>query len=407
MKEGWRMVKLGDVCEIFGRIGFRGYTTKDIVSSSDEGAISLSPANIQDGKMDYSKCTYISWFKYEESPEIMIFNGDILLVKTGSSYGKSALVEKLPHKATINPQSVVLKNFKINNKFLAYQLRTQRIKDEFDRFVSGTAIPTFSQAKLSEVLICYPPLEEQHRIVSILDATFEKIDKLKANAEENLKNAKALFQQVLAQELKPKEGWVEKKLGEVVVKNEVGLVKNTKEQDARYDYPYLKMGNITNSNYLDMSSMVNVNATKEEVERYSLYYGDFLFNTRNSKELVGKSCVYDKKEGVCLYNNNIIRFTFDQIINPFFINYMFGNKIIKEQLERIKKGTTNVWAIYYKDLKDIILSFPTISEQQRIVQTLDTLSEKCRRLETIAQQTIRECDALKQSILRQAFSGEL
>ena len=57
--------------------------------------------------------------------------------------------------------------------------------------------------------------------------------------------------------------------------------------------------------------------------------------------------------------------------------------------------------------ENVIISIPPLSEQHRIVRTLDTLSEKCRRLEQVAQQTIRECDALKQSILRQAFSGEL
>ena len=174
-REGWEEKTLGELCDIYGRIGFRGYTTKDLVQSPSDGAISLSPSNIQDGKMDYSKLTYISWFKYEESPEIMIFDGDILLVKTGSSYGKSALVQGLPHEATINPQSVVLKNFKISNEFFAYQLRTNRVHLEFDHFVSGTAIPTFSQAKLSTVPIQYPSIEVQHSIVSRLDSLSEKV----------------------------------------------------------------------------------------------------------------------------------------------------------------------------------------------------------------------------------------
>ena len=385
MKEGWKMVKLTDISENLD------YMRVPITKNVRE--VGKYPYYGASGVVDY-----VNDYIYDEDLLLISEDGANLLARA------TPIAFSVSGKVWVNNHAHVLR-FKslTTQKFVEYFIAGFNIKP----YVTGMAQPKLNQRALEKIKLPLPPLEEQHRIVSILDAAFEKIDKLKANAEENLKNAKALFQQVLAQELKPKEGWVEKKLGEVVVKNEVGLVKNTKEQDARYDYPYLKMGNITNSNYLDMSSMVNVNATKEEVERYSLYYGDFLFNTRNSKELVGKSCVYDKKEGVCLYNNNIIRFTFDQIINPFFINYMFGNKIIKEQLERIKKGTTNVWAIYYKDLKDIILSFPTISEQQRIVQTLDTLSEKCRRLETIAQQTIRECDALKQSILRQAFSGEL
>lgn len=196
-KEGWEEKTLGELCEIYGRIGFRGYTTRDLVSSAKDGAISLSPSNIQDGKMDYSKCTYISWFKYEESPEIKIFNGDVLLVKTGSSYGKSAIVENLPHEATINPQSVVLKKIKINNKFFAYQLRTNRVRREFDQFVSGTAIPTFSQAKLSTVPLLFPPLSEQQSIVTTLDSLKSKVDRLQANYEKISKECDALKQALL------------------------------------------------------------------------------------------------------------------------------------------------------------------------------------------------------------------
>ena len=198
-KEGWEDKPLGDLCDIFGRIGFRGYTTKDLVQSPFDGAISLSPSNIQDGKMDYSKLTYISWFKYEESPEIKIFNGDILLVKTGSSYGKSALVQGLPHEATINPQSVVLKNCKIDNAFFAYQLRTNRVLDEFNRFVSGTAIPTFSQAKLSTVSIQYPTNEKQQSIVDTLDSLKSKVDRLQENYDKISQECDALKQAILRQ----------------------------------------------------------------------------------------------------------------------------------------------------------------------------------------------------------------
>ena len=74
------------------------------------GAITISPSNLlENGITDFSKCTYISWEKYEESPEIKIFEQDILMVKTGSSYGKSSIVTNLPEKATINPQLAVLK----------------------------------------------------------------------------------------------------------------------------------------------------------------------------------------------------------------------------------------------------------------------------------------------------------
>ena len=76
----WTLTKIKFCAEIFGRIGFRGYTEQDLVDYEEDGAITLSPSNFHDMKMDYKKCTYLSWRKYEESPEIMINNGDVLLV---------------------------------------------------------------------------------------------------------------------------------------------------------------------------------------------------------------------------------------------------------------------------------------------------------------------------------------
>lgn len=196
-KDGWEKKELGKLCNICGRIGFRGYTTKDMVGGPSEGAITLSPSNIVDGRMDYTKCQYISWYKYEESPEIMVQNGDVLIVKTGSSYGKSALVKDLPHKATINPQSVVIKNIKINNGFFAYLIRTPYVQKEFDGFVAGTAIPTFSQANLSKVVLSFPSNKEQEHIVTILDSLSERVKFLQANYNQTITLCNDLKQSLL------------------------------------------------------------------------------------------------------------------------------------------------------------------------------------------------------------------
>ena len=196
-KEGWEEKTLGEICTIVGRIGFRGYTRKDIVSDKKDGAITLSPSNIVDGKMSYLNCTYISWYKYEESPEIKIYEGDILMVKTGSSYGKTAYVDYLPHKATINPQFVVLKDVKINKKYLSYQLKTKNTFDYIKSIVSGSAIPTFSQANLAKMELTVPPLSSQEQIVTHLDTLSSTIRKLEENYRKTLAECDALKQAVL------------------------------------------------------------------------------------------------------------------------------------------------------------------------------------------------------------------
>ena len=174
LPNGWEWVNLGTVCDVFGRIGFRGYTKGDFVSKG-EGAISLSPSNIVNNSMNYDNCSYITWQKYEESPEIMIYNGDILLVKTGSSYGKSTIVQNLPEKATINPQFVVLKNSRIITSYLCYFLQSPYCISMYEIFVGGTAIPTFSQANLKAMYIAVPPIQEQSRIVSAIRTAEEQI----------------------------------------------------------------------------------------------------------------------------------------------------------------------------------------------------------------------------------------
>ena len=185
-KEGVEMKTLGEICEIKGRIGFRGYTRDDQVAEG-EGVISLSPGNIEDGKMVYDGCTYITWTKYEESPEIKIFNGDILFCKTGSTVGKVAMVEHLPYEATINPQLVVLKNVSINAKFLKYTLGKYRIQSEVKRLAGIGSVPNISQEKLGNLEILLPSLSEQQRIVSILDTFEASIQNLEAQLSQREK----------------------------------------------------------------------------------------------------------------------------------------------------------------------------------------------------------------------------
>ena len=173
--EYYKTSRIKYLTDIFGRIGFRGYTEQDLVDE-DEGAITLSPSNLKNMHMTYDRCSYISWDKYYESPEIMIHDGDILMVKTGSTYGKSCLVTDLPMEATINPQLLVFKNIKINTGFFAYFLQTDYITDLCELAVVGSTIPTMSQAKIGNFQIIIPPEREQAKIADYLDLKCLEID---------------------------------------------------------------------------------------------------------------------------------------------------------------------------------------------------------------------------------------
>lgn len=181
----WEIKRLKYVMHSYGRIGFRGYGTDDIVDEG-QGAITLSPSNIQDSSMDYSKKTYLSWSKYYESPEIMIKNGDVLMVKTGSSYGKCAVVKGLPMECTINPQLVVFKEHKELPEFLAYSFQTTYAKCFINTSVIGGTIPTISQEKINNYIFPFPPKTEQQAIVAYLDKEMLNFDSAITNCQRQI-----------------------------------------------------------------------------------------------------------------------------------------------------------------------------------------------------------------------------
>ena len=173
--KSWKWVRLGQLADVYGRIGFRGYTKADLVEAG-QGAISMSPSNITfSGDIIFENNTYITWEKYDESPEIKIREGDVLIVKTGSSFGKTGIVEKMPEKCTINPQLAILKNILCDRYYLNLYMKCSHAWKQYNSFVVGAATPTFSQEKLANMLIPLPPLNEQKRIVDRVKRIFDVV----------------------------------------------------------------------------------------------------------------------------------------------------------------------------------------------------------------------------------------
>ncbi len=174
--DAWEQRKLGDACKINGRIGFRGYTEKDIITKDAGGVLTFSPTNIIDNKLTMDcKNTYITREKYEESPEIMIKNGDILFVKTGSTLGKSTLVTGLEEDASINPQIVVMRTEKGTESFLSSVLITQDVLKQVAEVKIGGAVPTMTETELKNFIYSEPSSKEEKSKIGIF---FRRLDNL-------------------------------------------------------------------------------------------------------------------------------------------------------------------------------------------------------------------------------------
>ncbi|WP_373496922.1 restriction endonuclease subunit S [Aquiflexum sp.] len=383
LPKGWEIKKLGDVCTIKGRIGYRGYTKQDLVEKG-YGAISLSPSNIQNNKFNSNECTYISWFKYEESPEIMVFNGDILFVKTGSTFGKVALVEDLPARATINPQFVVLKELKCSNRFLYYALTTNSFKKQVDGIIGGAATPTLSQTNLAELEVPIPPLPEQHSIIFILDEAFAAIAKAKANAEQNLKNAKELFESYL-QGVFEKGDWETKTLNQISENLDSKRVPITKNIRKSGDIPYYGASGIV-----------------DHVEDY-LFDEDLLCISEDGANLLARTYpIAFSISGKAWVNNHAHVLKFPNLTTQKFVETYINSIKIDDFVSGMAQPKLN-----QAMLNRIPIPFPPIAEQQTIVRRLDALRSETQKLEVLYQKKLDDLEELKKSILQKAFAGEL
>ena len=181
----WVQTYLEENCQVKGRIGFRGYTTEDLVGQG-EGALVLGGKHIQNQMLELKNPTYLSWEKYYESPEIMVEVGNIIFSQRGT-LGDCAIIDKEIGPATINPSMVLLKNINCNAKFLFFILISDRIQNEVQKYRAMGAIPMLSQKQIKEFSFLIPKNpEEQQKIAdtlssldNLINSQSQKIETLK------------------------------------------------------------------------------------------------------------------------------------------------------------------------------------------------------------------------------------
>jgi len=169
--------------------------------------------------------------------------------------------------------------------------------------------------------------------------------------------------------------WNSVALCEIVESTQLGLVKGKVEQGGNsdnYPYPYIKMDAIDWNGQLDLRKVCYVNATNDEITKFTLNDGDFIYNTRNAPNLVGKCSVYHGKSGKYLFNNNILRIKVDRNkANPDFINRILISENGKKQVQSLISGTTSVAAIYQKEYLSIQIPLPPLSVQEEIIAEIE------------------------------------
>ena len=422
--EEWKKCRLGEICKIYGRIGFRGYTVEDLVEDADKGAISLSPTNLIGGVLDLSKPTYISWDKYYESPEIMIEEDDVVIVKTGSSVGRTAIIRNVLHPMTLNPQLVVLKDVVINKRYLGYLVKSRDFQGKLASIVVGSAIPTLSQKNLANLVIRVPSKETQERIACILSALDDKIE-LNNRINHNLEQqAQALYKSWFV-DFEPFRGgkFVDSELGLIPEGWRVGcyndIISSTVSGDWGKDR---EVGNYTHKvscirgcDFADVSSGIR----GKTPERFILEK-----NFKN-KRLIDKDIVVEISGGtptvstgrICLvsdnlldkYSGNIVCTNFCRVIRPCsgYSSYVFYSWLDKYK-SRVMFGYENgTSGIKNFQISDFMEKEPVIIPPQTVIAKFQTIVEFYQAVIQRNGNERMECETVRDTLLPKLMSGEL
>ena len=357
--------------------------------------------------------------------EHRLIKGDMVFIpssETKEDLGYSSLIDFDENDIVYSYHILRYRTHKnIHHYFKKYLINHHSVLNQFSRESKGTTRQIIGRNVFNNVKVVLPPLQEQEQIVNYLDEKTTIIDKListKQRKVELLKEQRTtLINQVITKGLNPyvkmnDSGvewfseipihWKLLKLWLIIKKSELGGNYNgSTENDG---VPLMKMGNIDRGK-IKLEKIEYVEDTYSD--SHILKYGDFLFNTRNSIELVGKVCIWRNELEKSIYNSNILRIYFKDFMNVEFMNYQFNTNSIIGVLKLISKGTTSVSAIYYKDLSDIEIIVPPIQEQNEIVEYLDKHTTEIDDLVSMEQNKIELLKEYRQSLISEVITGKI
>ena len=379
MKKGWEIKRLDDACDV-------EYGTR-VVQKRDGGTIypvyGGGGATFFMDTFNRENRLVVSRFAMSEQCTRFV-EGKFFLNDSG---------------LTIKPKN----EDEILQEFLNWQILC--LNDTIYSLARGTAQKNLDVPAFRNIQIAYPKsLPEQQRIVSILDECFAAIDKAKANAEQNLKNAKELFESFL-QGVFENGNWEEKVLGDLCLLITKGS--SPKWQGIKYvDEPGILF--VTSENVGEGKMLLETRKYVEEKfnqkdKKSILKNGDVLTNIVGAS--IGRTAIYDIddianiNQAVCILRCN------PQLINNVFLMNLLNSPFLKKILHdnEVNTARANLSLGFFNKLN---VPCPSLEVQQTIVRQLDALRAETQKLEAVYQQKIADLEELKKSILQKAFSGE-
>lgn len=392
MKAPWPTTALSNVSSIA-----YGYT--ESASFDPVGPKFLRITDLQENSVAWEQVPYCP-VNPTDLRKHRLLNGDIVFARTGATTGKSFLVLDPPEAV---PASYLIRlrltDPRVMPEFLALFFQTEAYWKAIREGSSGSAQGGFNASKLGALKLPLPPLEEQRRIVAVLDEAFAAIANATANAEKNLANARELFEQASSELLtEGGDDWREHALDEVCT---ISSKLVDPRLDEFIDLPHIGAGNVESRT----GELSKVLTAREE----GLISGKFLFDPTmvlysKIRPYLMKACRPDFP-GLCsadVYPLAPIEGKLDR-------NFLFQILLSRGFTAYAEAGSAR--AGMPKVNRDHLFAYriklPPIEKQRELAERVDALADDCRNLTGCFEAKLSALASLKQSLLHRAFSGTL
>jgi type I restriction enzyme S subunit len=451
---GWTLVRLSDISR---KITDGTHHTPTYVS---QGVPFISVKDITANAIRFEKCKYIS----EEEHLALIKRChpeplDVLITKSGT-IGRTAIV-KDSQPFSLFVSVALIKPFKeLSSNFIKYALDNYIGNLDIQQSVKGGVIKNLHIEDLKEIHIPFPPLPEQHCIVSKVEELFTKLDagvdelrKAKArlkryrqvvlqlafdgeltrewrvkhpesggkitefleNHERNSKSDKGKYSKSLNLDHpdlpRMPKGWAYSRIESFLDHDRKGIKTGPfgtslkKSDHQATGIPVIGIENIGKCKFIQGSKIHISNQKYSELSSFSVMAGDILISRSGT---VGEICVAPTGLGASIISTNLMRVALDHsVVNPMFFAYLFqGDNFVRKQIRELCKGSTRDF-LNQGILSSIIYKVPSLSEQEQIIEKIEFHFSVIDNLEHSLERNANKAKALRQSILKTAFEGKL
>lgn len=402
----WKIDRIKNIGSVNARVGWKALKASEYVES---GYFFLATPNIKNVNIDFVNVNFITNERYYESPEIMLRNGDILLVKDGSTLGIVNVVRELKSQGTVNSSIAVLRIKQLNPIYGYYLLLSNYIQNIIQLKKDGMGVPHLFQKDINNFEILVPPVSDQDAMAEYLDLKTQAIDKKVSLLEKKISYYHELRKSMINEtvtkgmdkNIKLKDSsidWIGQIPHHWKVKRIDSLFKERSEKVSDVDFKPLSVSMNGIVPQMDGTAKTQNNENRKRVRS-----GDIVLNSRSDRRGASGLSNYDGSVSVI----SIVIAPLG-LINGHYFHHFFKSHVFTEEFYKKGKGIVDdLWSTKYTVMKTFMIPVPPLNEQKEIAKFLDTNLETIAKIIANIQTQITTLKELRKTLINDVVTGKI